>query len=333
MVVRTGYAYGDQGQSQLTVRCARIEPERFPLRGDGWILRRVNAHASRFETAVESLRRAACETARAGGVRVWGETALGPPSEESRVLSMREGIADVASRRVDFTETVGPAAAESMRRATRMVWERIPWLLTDEEFEDFQSPITTYAQRVFVGGQRFDSHPYFHTWYYETGDLSRPRRRPDDPLWIIDVLQWVDEASHIGSGEVRGVACNRLGFHVDLELHRGALAVPRTGVPLGAPHLAGEAWVDESSRLRRVSFVQIPRRRPRFGVDVCDPDQRTRTTLELWDFGIPVSIEVPEIEGPKFGAAQMARLVFHVAQFLQRRKREYGRQQETSEGT
>lgn len=234
------------------------------------------------------------------------------------------GLVDIVGRRANITETAGPARIELMRDIAVKLRDTAPWLLTDEELEDFKWGDAAYWQYVLIGGQRYDSHPYHHEWYRREGDRRARFRRRDDPIWAIDALQHADEASAAGAGQVREVDCDRFGFHVDLERHRGELDVPPRIGPLGAPHLIGEVWIDERSRIRRVTWIEVPRTRSRFkpGGEV-GVEMRPQTTIELWDFDTPTDIDAPEIRRSKPPLGQLAKVLVHAAREIRLRKRQY----------
>jgi hypothetical protein len=279
--------------------------------------------------AADSVRIAARVTMRAAGVRLWGETTgVIPPAEEPQVLRTRTGVADIAGLRTDVTETVGPASLESVGHLVVTLKEHLPWLLTDDEVDALQPRRTVSTRHVFIGGEQFETHPYHGDFYLHDGDRSSRRRNTDDPLWIVEALQWPDDVTASGSGEVRDEVCQKFSFHVDLERHRGMLELPRQWGPVGAPHLRGEVWIDEQNRIRRVTWTEIRRRRPRFDPG---PDSAERITLELWDFGNPVSIEIPELERPEISRVQQAKVLLYGARMLRQRKREHERRQQPTE--
>jgi hypothetical protein len=211
--------------------------------------------------------------------------------------------------------------AEFTQTLAQRVRGKVPWLLTDEEFEDLSSTETTWWQNVFIGGERFDSHPHFHEWYRRDGDRTARFRRRDDPVWIVDALQHVDHASPAGTGRVRDVKCDRFGFHVDLERHRGELDVEPEVGRSDAPHLTGEVWIDGSNCIRRVSWVEIPRLRSRFKSGGEIEDYLPRTTIELWDFGTAADIEAPEITRRPPTNSKRVRVLLRIIVEVWRRKR------------
>jgi hypothetical protein len=104
---------------------------------------------------------------------------------------------------------------------------------------------------------------------------SAEEPNPPTPLWLIDVLTGLIDATAVGTDTVRGTPCTRLQATVDLSqasrINPGAVAVPALNTFEDALALPIEVWTDHQ-HLRRVRFSQ---------------DIRT-DTLELWDIGTPL---------------------------------------------
>jgi hypothetical protein len=94
-----------------------------------------------------------------------------------------------------------------------------------------------------------------------------------------------------GQRSVRGASTTH--YRVVLDLNRAGASLPPEQRPaidelvrsLGTSTLPADVWLDESGRVRR----------RRFGVDTdgSGPTAPTTVNLELFDFGIPVTVEVP----------------------------------------
>jgi hypothetical protein len=96
------------------------------------------------------------------------------------------------------------------------------------------------------------------------GEWAIFTRRPGqgDPLSILDSLTTASSAPVVGEEDVRGVPCERVDFFATDE------------------RLAqGRAWIGPDDRLRRVRWTTP-------GGLAAD--------VELWDFGLPVQIQVPD---------------------------------------
>jgi hypothetical protein len=127
----------------------------------------------------------------------------------------------------------------------------------------------------------------------------------DDPHWILDALAGVDDrASLAGEDFVRGFLSTRYTFVADLKAAQAA-APGRFELPphgrVERPTIRGEAWVDGDGLVRQVNWRQPFRRRPRLPV-AKEPVMTIWHSVELWDFGVPVEIEVPAaLETPRRG--------------------------------
>jgi hypothetical protein len=117
------------------------------------------------------------------------------------------------------------------------------------------------------------------TWFIAGGTASRqafgdpaaPRRFHVDPTWILDVLEYV-------AHEERRAADHH-AFSCDLE-DTGDAILPPPHRGRRRPRITGEAWLDGAGRIRRVTW--------RASGTV------TWTTTDLWDFGTPVELDLPE---------------------------------------
>jgi hypothetical protein len=229
---------------------------------------------------------AARQTLASGSARVWECRFLDPPRERS-IAHFAEGVADVASVR-------------ALLRSTIPSWnlaERFPWL-DDEDNGDDEAVIVYAGTAAFLGhGDR---------WLplgLKEGDPSAGSRRRDDPLWILEALTLVNEVAP-RSGEpglVRGDPCHRFRFRFDAE------------------RITGDVWLDDDQRVRRVTWRNARRRRPRSPVK---PSAYWRT-VELWDFGIDVDIQIPTPMAPEPGPS--LREIYDGIGALWRRKRAYDR--------
>lgn len=245
--------------------------------------------------AVAIVRRSAEVTLGARGARI-GQRILMPrdPARGDNSDLTGEGIADLAGMRCDFRTQVPASVPRAMSHFARRVSENHPWVLREDELAGLESAELKdmKTHNVFVGGAKFTFHPYLtDVCFYSTGDPTSHRRASEDPTWIIEALLHVDEADLRGSEQVRETVCRRLGFHVDLERHRGDLERPSGLASLGAPHLVGEVWIDEAELVGRVSREEIDRRSGRSSRSDNLVDRVGRKTItELWDYGIEVSI-------------------------------------------
>ena len=270
-----------------------------------------------------SVREAARKTLALRGVRLAFETTMHGPGDERKVFRQGEGVADLAGRRTDVTVTVGPAILEPMAQFAHRLTEKHPWVLRDDELRELDAGLGGVTSRdIYVGGAVFMSHPYSQKWFHNDGDTTSPRRRRNDPLWILEALMCADDARWLESEEVRGESCKRFGFHVDLRLHREELDTPQEWL-VGPPHVAGEVWIDREQRVHRVDSREVARRRTRQSgrrATEADLSAYASTSLELWDYRTDVSIDIPHIEPPQSRTIDvLARLTAR----LWRRRRDY----------
>jgi hypothetical protein len=116
---------------------------------------------------------------------------------------------------------------------------------------------------------------------------------PGSPTKPTDVLTRVlaasDENKILGTGDVRGVETTRYRARVDLE--KLLQKLPPSERPQedvlemwGARFVPVELWIDDESRLRRITIE----RSPNAGGDT--------TTVELYDYGVQVEVEPPSAE-------------------------------------
>ncbi len=107
----------------------------------------------------------------------------------------------------------------------------------------------------------------------ELRTLPPDRHALPTPLWLLDVLAGMVEASDEGTDDVRGTTCRRLAVTVDVSRASratpGGVAVPAVGRFENLLALSLLAWIDDA-HIRRLHIG--------FG-------HRTET-LELWDFGV-----------------------------------------------
>jgi hypothetical protein len=213
------------------------------------------------------VRAAARRTLAAGTARVFFGTQFEPPQER---LAMRlgeirsEGVAHVARRRVRLTRSESPAIETLAGR----VLQRFPWLDDGEEDEESGAVIVDGVRYFFAGDRA-----------HRIGDAHDE----DDPTWILHALTGAhDGPPGDDDPDVRGVATTSLHATVP---------------PGDEPTLHAQVWIDADGLIRRVTWTRAYRWRPRVRPRK-RPPYMFRTT-ELWDFGLPVEIEVPNLTPPR----------------------------------
>ena len=208
-----------------------------------------------------------------------------------------EGIADLRER----------IARVSVQYVTPDLAREIDSRLGDAEAEDpedaearltvtsFMKMFSTRLENLHVGGAT-----YTRVGDQRWADFAQARRdaprSPDHPLWLLDALAGVRDATEVGNDEVRGVPATHYRMRIDLaaadeQLAAGIIAPgPRSYRSLRA--LPAEVWIDDDGRIRRLSYER----------EDCGAYWQT---TELWEFGLHVEIDVPtedELIGPSDAA-------------------------------
>jgi hypothetical protein len=115
-----------------------------------------------------------------------------------------------------------------------------------------------------------------------------------DPTQSLDQLRAAGEVEEVGDEEVRGVVTTHYRTTVDYERYadqledenaRAADSIRSTVRLTGQRHVPMEIWVDDEQLVRRMKWTQRLRQQ----------GQRTTTTttLDLYDFGARVAIDLP----------------------------------------
>jgi hypothetical protein len=222
-------------------------------------------------SAAETVQRAARATLAAGTARL--RTLFAEEFETDDFWIGSEGVVDL-ERRLSRREERSTAAAKffdedaAAARATAA---------------DDEPPYITYEQGTTVV-------------FGHEGDWLRLERKQrsllNDPTFILDLLaeRPLADAEPRGEEVVGDAACRRLGGRLDLRDAGLSDEEERAG-PLYV-----EAWIDPSGRLARVAWRFPGTTRPRSPVRPREaPSWRT---VELWEFGVPVEIEVPDARAP-----------------------------------
>lgn len=178
-----------------------------------------------------------------------------------------------------------------------LIAKRFPWL--EDDPDDLESDDEDEVSTVNAGTATFIGHG--DRWLAvgeDHGDPHAGRRAPADPLWILEALTTATATCYLadpvtpGPQEralVRGAPCLRVRFRLDL---RSAAAMLEGRQMAGmSERVTGEVWIDEQSRIRRVTWQRPIKRRPRSPIKL--PAFTMWRTVELWDFGTHVDIEIP----------------------------------------
>jgi hypothetical protein len=243
---------------------------------------------------VTIVRDAARATLEAGSARVSQRRFVDPPGT---LISREVGETDFTRRR-----TRTEVRWEDPDGIGERLEAAFPWLGDEDDDDAAALPAMLYA-----GTASWFEFPAGNAASMGDGDSMARRRTHTDPTWILETLEHVHREDRRGDG--------RFGFLVDLAETGSALEIPphRGRRP---PRIAGDVWLDEAGRIRSVTWSRFDRARSRDR-----SDRRHWATSDLWDFGAPVRIELPE-------AAREPPLPLRLAQLawiLWRRKRAYER--------
>lgn len=213
------------------------------------------AHAG--ESIASRAAAAAVRTVAAGTARLLAAECSGSPLPEDPDWRC-EGVADLAARRSSVLKS--------------FLNDRAGAGLLPSQIEMIYDGANAYIR---VGG----------SWTgFFLGDPSGPRR-PDDPLWPLDVLIGASgDAVQIGPEAVRGVPATHYRLAVDLARADAALptGVSRPSGPYRAlGRLHAEMWLDAVGLARRIS------------VRIGAAGEQRWLIVELWDFGVAVDISPP----------------------------------------
>jgi hypothetical protein len=217
-----------------------------------------------------------------------------------------EGVTDFAARRTRVQVTHGPQLQERIERLGEQIDERWPWLFGESDADDAPH-VAVYAGTAAVHGSG-------GTWsQLAPGDHDADQRHHGDPAWLLEALT----RAHVESTATADPG--RYAFELNLTRLHGELELPphRGSTP---PRLGGEAWLDEDGRLarlvwRNVTYVRRPRQEGE------PPSAPGSQRLELWDFGLPVQIDVPELPHRRRGAGLVEWV--QIGRDMRRRRREY----------
>jgi hypothetical protein len=103
----------------------------------------------------------------------------------------------------------------------------------------------------------------------------------EEPFWLLELLKATVDATAEGTQAIRGAECRHYRGIADFRQATAtatlAMEYPLRGAELDLGALAIEAWVDATGRIRRAVFHGVG----------------SLTTLDLFDFGEPVPIELP----------------------------------------
>jgi hypothetical protein len=223
------------------------------------------------DEAVERIRRSVAVTAAAGTARI----RFVPRRIEGR--SVESIIGDRSSAR---TAGVFRLAKRAVKRGLAVV----PPSSSESGFAagqiDFVQRRSVYnagtVWKLSAPGRHFFGQPDEWTAGEHEGIVL------EEPFWLLEVINATVAAVDDGSDWVRGTECRRYAATADFRLAlAGAdrpLATPWSSDQLDLARLAVDVWLDEPGRIRRAELHGAG----------------SLTTLELFDFGEPLPIELPD---------------------------------------
>lgn len=181
--------------------------------------------------------------------------------------------------------------------------------------------------RAITQSNVYFEQPEGDTRWYRV-DLSSEINTPvarQDPAQQLALLRGVSEDGlrEVGTEDVRGTPTRRLALTIDPQLFAAEESVVVPGsltaqaAQLEQP-IPGEIWVDEDGRVRRFAFaletsgaaVPIPPEiandpalAERFAEELAGFSSSVEITVEYFDFGVPVDVQLPDpslvVDGPR----------------------------------
>jgi hypothetical protein len=116
--------------------------------------------------------------------------------------------------------------------------------------------------------------------------------RQSDPTQALEYLRGAtDDVRRVGEEQVRGVSTTH--YRATVDLNKAAASLPPDAraandelvKSLGTSTLPSDVWIDDDGRVRRMRFS--------LDADGSGPGPATTVNLELFEFGVPVTVEVP----------------------------------------
>ncbi len=216
---------------------------------------------------------APARTVAAGTARLsfaWCADSPVPQARDQRCV----GVADLAARRARVSQALFP---EKLATA----------FAAGGDGDADLRPLTEPREMIYDGANAYIRVASRWTGFF-LGDPGGPRG-PNDPLWPLDALFGArDDAVAVGPDTVRGVAATRCRLTIDLTRADAAVAAG-VSVPAGPyralRRMAAEVWLDAAGLARRVAVSAEPS---------ADADADNWNIVELWDFGVAVSITPPD---------------------------------------
>jgi hypothetical protein len=237
-------------------------------------------------------------TIAAGSARVsWVQFVDPLPPEASQPVSMRQdGVTNLQQRRTSVV-TDYPEGGPWDRLATQVA-ERWPWLEEGDETADGEN------RSLYLGSAQYFLDDV-RCVQIADGPESGPRSHAD-PTWVVDALAGaLADARFITTESLGSTETERYAAMLDLRRAKTVLGDGFAGSLGGRDtrqHLQAEIWIDADRRARRITSSPTTYTCRRPGLLLRDPPScqsagRLWTTVDLWDYGLPVTIPTPEVSG------------------------------------
>jgi hypothetical protein len=175
---------------------------------------------------------------------------------------------------------------------------QFPWLLPWDEMRDSDDDEEDLQYEVFwstgSGVMRVGEHG--HSPMIGTSWIQ-------DPHWILDALAGTDNrTTREGEDFVHGLIATRYEYRSDLK-EAEARAPAQFPLPphgnVALPTIRGETWIDGDGLIRRVTWRQPFRSRPRLRrFERSSPPVRLWHSLDFTAFGEHIEIQIPEADPP-----------------------------------
>ncbi len=231
--------------------------------------------------AAEAVRASADKTIDAGSSRVALDVSLSLGGSKTSVRG--EGAFDMQNRRGVFTLDLGALGASLGGDSIETIFDgpgmylKLPSSAPSGEPPWFKIDLATAGR---LAGANLGS----------LGQL-----RQSDPTKALEFLRGAtDDVRKVGDEDVRGESTTHYRAVVDLQ--RAAASLPaeeRAAIQdlvrsLGTPRLPADVWIDDSGRVRRLRFT--------VDSDGKGPTAPATVSLELFDFGVPVTVDAPRAD-------------------------------------